>query len=482
MRPQTRYASNAGVSIAYQVVGDGPVDLLWVPGWLSHLDLLWLDPSYARFVERLARFARVILFDKRGTGLSDPVAPEVSFDDRVEDIGAVLDAAGSRSAFVMGYSEGAALSAMFALRHPDRVRGLILAAGFACGKETPDRPWGVPEHLYERLTGIVENHWGEGMLADVFAPSKADDPWTRRFVGIVERSAGSPSMIRAIGEFISGIDITSLLPSVNVPTLVVHRADDVVPVAASRHLAANIPGARLSILPGADHLVWVGDSGAVAAEVEEFVSGTRPGAATDRRVLTLMFTDLVGSTAKAAANDAGWTRDVHGLLATTTDVAERYGGRVLKSLGDGSLVVFDGPTAAVRCGADLAAQVADLGLPLRVGVHTGEVEVRDGDVAGVAAAVAARVCATAGAGEVLVSSTVRDLVLGSDITFEDAGWHALKGLADEWRLWRVRSDPGLRPVEPAVPEPKAMDRALTVASRRTPRLTRTMMRVVTGRR
>jgi len=482
VRPQTRYATNAGVSIAYQVVGEGPVDLLWVPGWLSHLDLLWLDPSYERFVQRLTRFARVILFDKRGTGLSDPVAPEVSFDDRVEDIGAVLDAAGSRSAFVMGYSEGAALSAMFALRHPDRVRGLVLASGFACGKETPERPWGLPTHLYDLLTDIVEEHWGEGRLTDVFAPSVADDPWSRRFVGLIERSAGSPSMVRAIGDFIGGIDVTALLPSVNVPALVLHRADEVVPLAAAEHLAANIPGARLAVLPGVDHLVWIGDTGAVVAEVEEFVSGTRPGAADDRRVLTLMFTDLVGSTSKAASDDAGWTRDVDRLLVTTADVAERYGGRVVKSLGDGSLLVFDGPTTAVRCGADLAAQVAGLGMPLRVGVHTGEVEVRDGDVAGVAAAVAARVCATAGAGEVLVSSTVRDLVLGSDITFEDAGWHPLKGLADEWRLWRVRSDPGLRPVGASAPEPKAMDRALTVASRRTPRLTRTMMRVVTGRR
>lgn len=482
MPPQTRYATNAGVSIAYQVVGDGPVDLLWVPGWLSHLDLLWLDPSYARFVERLTRFARVILFDKRGTGLSDPVAPDVSFDDRVEDINAVLDAAGSREAFVLGFSEGAALSAMHSLRHPDRVRGLVLVGGFACGRQTPERPWGVPEHLYDLLTGIVENEWGEGRLVDVFAPSVADDGWSRRFVGLVERSAGSPAMVRAIGEFISGIDITALLPSVNVPTLVLNREDEVIPVAIARHLAGNIPGARLVVLPGTDHLVWTGDHGAVVDEVEQFVAGTRTSTAGDRRVLTLMFTDLVSSTRRAAAGDTAFAESVERLDATTRDTVSRYGGRVVKTLGDGSLAVFDGPTAAVRCGADLAATMAGMKVALRVGVHTGEVELRAGDVTGVAPAVAARVCGTASAGQVLVSSTVRDLVLGSDLTFEDAGWHALKGLDDRWRLWSVRSDPDRRPLSPSPAEPGALDRAVATASRRSPRLTRTVVRLVTGRR
>ena len=482
MRPQTRYATNGGVSIAYQVVGDAPVDLIWVPGWLSHLDLLWLDPSYARFVERLARFSRVILFDKRGTGLSDPVAPEVSFDDRVEDISAVLDAAGSREAFVMGFSEGAALSAMYALRHPDRVRGLALVGGFASGRATPERPWGLPAHLYDLVMGIVDDHWGEGRLVDLFAPSMANDGWTRRFVGMVERSAGSPAMARAIGEFISAIDVTPVLPSVSVPTIVLNREDEVVPLVAAEHLARSIPGARLVVLPGRDHLVWTGDHGAVVDEIEQFVAGTRTSATGDRRVLTLMFTDIVSSTKRAAAGDTAFAESVERLDATTRDAVGRYGGRVVKSLGDGSLAVFDGPTSAVRCGADLAATVAAQGVALRVGVHTGEVELRDGDVTGVAAAVASRVCGTASAGQVLVSSTVRDLVLGSDLTFADAGRHALKGLEDRWRLWSVRSDPERRPVAPSPAEPGALDRALVTASRRTPRLTRTVMRLVTGRR
>jgi len=483
VRADTRYATNGGVSIAYQVVGEGPVDLVWVPGWLSHLDLLWLDPSYARFVERLTRFARVILFDKRGTGLSDPVAPEVSFDDRVEDIAVVMDAAGSTApAFVLGFSEGAALSAMFALRHPDRVRGLVLAGGFACGKETPERPWGLPAHLYDLLLGIVDNHWGEGRLVDVFAPSVANDGWSRRFVGMLERSAGSPAMTRAIGEFISGIDVTPVLGSVAVPTLVLQRSDEVVPVACGEHLAAAIPGARLVVLPGGDHLVWTGDQGAIVDEVEQFVAGTRTSAAGDRRVLTLMFTDVVSSTRRAAAGDTAFAESFERVDATTRDVVARYGGRVVKSLGDGSLAVFDGPTAAVRCGAELAATMRGMNVPLRVGVHTGEVELRDGDVSGVAAAVASRVCGTATAGQVLVSSTVRDLVLGSDLTFEDGGRHTLKGLEDRWRLWSVRSDPERRPVTPAPAEPGTFDRALVTASRRTPRLTRTVVRLVTGRR
>jgi class 3 adenylate cyclase/pimeloyl-ACP methyl ester carboxylesterase len=471
------------VSIAYQVVGDGPVDLLWVPGWLSHLDLLWLDPGYSRFVERLTRFARVILFDKRGTGLSDPVAPEVSFDDRVEDIGAVLDAAGSRSAFVMGYSEGASLSAMFALRHPDRVRSLMLVSGFACGKQTPERPWGLPADIYDRLLEIVEHHWGEGRLAEVFAPSIADDPFTRTFVGVLERSAGSPAMARAIGDFISAIDVTALLPSLRVPTVVVQRAEEVVPRWAGEHLASLVPDARLVVLPGHDHLPWIGDQAGLLGEIEEWATGAR-GDVTygDRRVLTLMFTDLVGSTSAAARGDRAWTESVARLDATTADVATRHGGRVVKTLGDGGLVVFDGPTAAVRCAAELAARVTESGLALRIGVHTGEVAVRGDDVSGVAAAVAARVCAAAGAGEVLVSSTVRDLVLGSDLTFADAGWHALKGLPDEWRLWSVTSDPSRRDATPTAASPRPMDRALLSGAKRSPRLTRAMVRVVTRRR
>jgi class 3 adenylate cyclase len=470
------------VSIAYQVVGEGPVDLLWVPGWLSHLDLLWLDPAYARFVGRLARCARVILFDKRGTGLSDPVAPEVSFDDRVEDIGAVLDAAGSRNPFVMGYSEGATLAAMFALRHPDRVRALMLVSGFACGRQTPERPWGLPEALYERLIDIVENHWGEGMLADFFAPSIAGDPFTRQFVGILERSAGSPAMVRAIGDFISAIDVTALLPSVRVPTTVVQRSDEAVPRAAGEHLAATIPGARLVILPGRDHLPWVGDQGPLLDEIEMFVNGTRGAATAERRVLTLLLTDVVGSTPEAARDDVAWTGSVDRLDAMTEESVARYGGLVVKTLGDGSLAVFDGPTAAVRCGAELAASAAGSGVPLRVGVHTGEVDVREDDVAGVAVAVAARVCAEARVGHVLVSSTVRDLVLGSDLAFEDEGWHELKGLPDEWRLWSVTSDPSLRDTAPAVPSLRPVDRAMVTAAKRTPRLARTMVRVATRRR
>ena len=440
--PPTRYARSGDVSIAYQVVGDGPLDVVAVLGFATHLELQWDMPPLARFFERIGSFARLILFDKRGTGLSDPVAEVPTLEQRIDDVRAVMDAAGSERAALFGLSEGGPMSVLYAATHPERVSALVLCGAMGRTTWAPDYPWATPaEALRESAAQFIAPYWGQDArgMVEIFAPSLAGDvaavAWTAR----MERSAASPAMVQQIFEMFLDIDVRHVLPSIHVPTLVLHRRGDrVVNRRAGRELARQIPGARYVELPGIDHQPWSGDAEDVLGEVEEFLTGVRTIPEPDRVLATVMFTDIVGSTQRAAElGDSRWRDLLDGYQAAVRRELARHRGREVKSLGDGSLATFDGPARAIRCGQAIVAAVAAAGLEVRIGLHTGEVEVIGDDVGGIAVHIAARVGALAAGGEVLVSSTVKDLVAGSGIAFAARGSHALKGIPDEWRLFAV---------------------------------------------
>jgi pimeloyl-ACP methyl ester carboxylesterase/class 3 adenylate cyclase len=438
MPPRTHYAKSGEVNIAYQVVGDGPLDLVFVPGFISHLDLQWADPRIARFLDKLASFSRLILFDKRGTGLSDPVAAPAPLEDRMDDVRAVMDAAGSERAALFGLSEGGAMSVLFAATYPERTHALILCGTFATGTLDPDDSPGGQRWVdeYHRVLDLTE-HWGEGGTLAVFAPS-ANSERDRIGRGIFERSAATPQMTRTLLAMVVETDVRELLPSIRVPTLVLHREEEFVPVEHGRYLAEHIPGARLVVLPGADHIPFYGDGEGYAEEIEEFLTGARHAPPSDRILTTVMFTDIVGSTELSAAlGDARWRE----LMARHDELVrselERHRGREVKTMGDGFLATFDGPARGIRCARAIADQVGTLGIEVRAGLHTGECEVVGDDIGGMAVNIGARIGALAGADEVLVSSTVKDLVVGSGISFGDRGARELKGVPGEWRLFAV---------------------------------------------
>jgi len=442
--PATQYATSGDTSIAYQLVGDGPIDLVLVLGFATHIELQWEGAPFARFCERLGSFSRLILFDKRGTGLSDPVPEVPTLEQRVDDVRAVMDAAGSERAALFGVSEGGPMSILFAATHPERATALVLHGAMARTTEAPDYPWASPaEALRESAAEFIAPSWGrdaEGMV-ELFAPSFGGDPRTLELLARLERNAASPAMVQQIFEMFLGTDVRDILPTVHIPTLVTHRRGDrVVNWRAGRDLADRIEGSKYVELDGIDHLPWAGDSDAVVGEVQEFLTGARSAAEPDRILATVMFTDICGSTKRAAElGDAQW-RDL--LEAHQTAVRrdlDRFRGCEVKTLGDGSLATFDGPARAIQCGHAIAQTARSLGLEDRIGIHSGEVEVMDEDVGGIAVHIAARVGSLASAGEVLVTSTVKDLVAGSNIQFEDRGLTQLKGVPDEWRLFAAAS-------------------------------------------
>ena len=429
--PETHYAKSGDVHIAYQVVGHGPRDLVFVPGLISHLDLWWEDPTASRFFRRLASLSRLILFDKRGTGLSDPDIGEPTLEQRMEDVQAVMDSCGSTRAALMGYSEGGPMSVLFAATHPEQVSALILA-GASAGAPTENERAPLP------LRRIMEECWGEGKSIDFFAPSRAGSERARLGFARWERMAATPNAVRVIARLLWTIDVRALLPTIQVPTLVVQRLNDRVhPPYEGRYLADHIPGARYFEQPG-DHVLWLGDTDALFEEIEEFLTGARGAADTDRVLATVLFTDLVGSTERAAAlGDRRWQDLLHDHDLATRRELERYRGREIKSTGDGFLATFDGPARAIRCACAIRDEVHGLGVEIRAGLHTGEIEMLGRDVAGIAVHIGQRVSSLAPAGEVMVSSTVRDLVAGSGIQFEDRAEHELKGVPGTWRLFSV---------------------------------------------
>jgi pimeloyl-ACP methyl ester carboxylesterase len=439
--PATRYARSGELNIAYQVVGDGPFDLVYVPGWVSNLDLMWEEPSYAGLLERLASFSRLILFDKRGTGLSDPVPFDrpPTLEQRMDDVRAVMDAAGSERAALLGHSEGGNMCVLFAATYPDRASTLVLVGCYAKRIRSDDYPWAPAWDDRIREIEETERSWADPDVVRTLAPSRADDAafvtWLTRYL----RASASPKAGAELLRMNSMIDVREVLPAIRVPTLLIyHSHDRDVNVEEGRYIASRIHGARLVELPGQDHLMWAGNAEAIADEVEDFLTGTRRGPEPDRVLATVLFTDIVGSTERAAAiGDSAWKR-----LIDRHDVAirrqlDRWRGREVETTGDGFLATFDGPARAVGCATSVVDAVRELGLDVRAGVHTGEVEVADGNVRGIAVHIGSRVAALAAPGEVLVSRTVVDLVAGSGIAFTDRGEHSLKGVPSVWQLFAV---------------------------------------------
>ncbi|HVL71717.1 MAG TPA: adenylate/guanylate cyclase domain-containing protein [Beijerinckiaceae bacterium] len=442
MLPDTRYARSGDLRIAYQVVGDGPIDLVFVPGFVSNLDLAWDDPVFAGFIDRLAGFSRLIRFDKRGTGLSDRMGDLPSLEVRMDDVRAVMDAAGSERAALFGISEGGAMAMVFAATYPERTRALVLFGAYA-----HYATWVVPPDRLDGVLARLDALWGTGEMVDGFAPSRAADPQFKAWWARWERLGASPSAAVHLTRMNSEIDVRPIVPSIRVPTLILHRVGDTrVSVEAGRYLARHIPAATYVELPGEDHLLWCGNADRVADEIEEFLTGSRPEVEPDRVLATVMFTDIVDSTTRAASlGDQAWSALLERHDALVRRELARFRGREVKTTGDGFLATFDGPARGVRCGEAIVEAVGTLGLDVRVGLHTGEIEIRPGDdIGGIAVHIASRVMALAGPGEVVVTGTVRDLVAGSSLAFVERGRHPLKGLIEEVRLFASRARTGAR--------------------------------------
>jgi len=441
--PDVAYTRTSdGVNIAYQVVGDGPLDLVLVPGWISHLDMIWQWPPYARWLRRLASFSRLILFDKRGMGVSDRPTEAATLEERIDDLRAVMDAVESRSAALWGYYDGAAMCALFAATYPQRTSALVLSCAAPAGHDDDELHWLPPRDRMQRAAVAVEaGHWGDGESISRIAPSVADDERFREWWARFERSCASPAAVLALQRMVIELDIRHVLPTIRVPTLVLERDRDVNSDPRSgRYIVERIPGARHTVVPGVDSLPFVGDGESLIAAVEEFLTGRRGPAPSDRVLATVLFTDIVASTERAAAEgDVAWRRllDDHDQIAA--EAVARWRGRLVKTTGDGMLATFDGPVRAIRGASELREDLAAIGLEIRAGLHTGEVEIRGDDVGGIAVHIGARVADRAGAGEVLVSRTVKDLVAGSGVEFEDRGVHELKGVPDAWQLFSVVS-------------------------------------------
>ena len=436
--PKVHYATaEDGAHIAYQVVGDGPHDLVFIPGWVSNLELAWENPIQVHLYERLASFSRLILLDKRGTGLSDPVPADrpPTLERRMDDVRAVMDMVDSDRAWFFGGSEGGPMSLLFAATYPDRAVALVLYGSYARRGRAPDYPWGVTEADHAEMMRTVENHWGEGALFDRLCPGLASNPDLVAAWGRFERLSASPATAAALQRMAFEGDVRAVLPAVSVPTLVLHRSGDrFVPVEDGRYLAEHIPGACFVELAGEDHLFWdIGDR--VVDETQSFLTGEQPVVAADRQLATVMFSDIVSSTRHASdLGDERWARLLDEFDALAARQVERFRGRLVKSTGDGHLAVFDGPGRAIGCAAALHQGVIRLGIQVRVGLHTGEIELRGDDVGGIAVHVAARVLGQAGPGQTLVSAVVPPLVLGSGIDFEDKGEYELAGVPGIWRL------------------------------------------------
>ena len=490
IQPKTNYAHNGDVNIAYQVIGDGPLDLLFLPPFVSHLDLYWAAPETAAFFSRLASFSRLILFDKRGTGLSDPVSGVATLEERMEDVRAVLDACGSQRTTLFGLSEGGPMSLLFAATYPERTTALITFGSFAKLLPAPQYLWEMHEGV-EELRGrpglhALENHWGEGEALAMFMPSLGSGECTEDARHVRARVCEPDDGPRAGPVQLRGRRHADLTGDRRADACAApHRR--CVPVELGRYVADHVPGARFVELAGNDHMPWVGDSDAVLDEVEQFLTGGRRGAEPDRVLATVLFTDIAGSTVRAAElGDRRWSELLEAHHGRVRALISRYGGREVDTAGDGFLATFDGPTRAIRCAEEITAAVRTIGLDVRAGVHTGEIMLVGDDIRGIAVHVGARIAAMAHAGEVLVSSTVRDLVAGSGLRFDDRGLHSLKGVPDEWQLLAVadRHDAptvAIGPGNPLAPNSTLVtrsDRTALRLARRAPGVARFMSRAM----
>lgn len=439
--PETMYARSGDVNIAYQVIGDAPLDLVFVMGWVSHLEYFWREPSFARFLLRLASFSRVILFDKRGTGLSDrvPIDKLPTLEQRMDDVRAVMDAVGSERAALCGVSEGGPMCSLFAATYPEKTLALVMIGTYAKRIRDEEYPWGPTAEQREQFFEVMRKQWGGPIGIDERAPSMANDPQFRDWWATYLRMGASPGAAVALTQMNAQIDVRNVLASIRVPSLIIHRTDDqCLKVEEGRFVAERIPGAKFVELPGNDHLPFVGDQNAILDEMEEFLTGVRHSPEPDTVLATVLFTRIVG--AKEHAERLGqqrWTDLMRRLHSHITKEIEWFRGRQIEIAGDPPLAIFDGPARAIRCASAITEYASRLGIEMRSGLHTGECEIVDGKVTGVAAEIGACIADEAKAGEVLVSRTVKDLVAGSGIEFKDEGVHTL-GPCGEWRLFAVQ--------------------------------------------
>jgi len=436
----TRYARNGDIHIAYQTLGDGPIDLVLVAGAVTNLDVLWENVEYRRFCERLASFSRLILFDKRGMGLSDRVRFG-TLEERMDDVRAVMDEVGSEAPAFLGISEGGPMSILFAATYPARTHALVLCGAEVKEETTDDWPWGesTRAEFDEAMTlEAVTERWGRGEFADYVVPSRKDRPGEREWWGRLQVNSASPRDALAFMSMAFDIDVRDVVPSVQVPTLIVHRKDDLVcHVENARWLSRNIEGSRYVELAGADHAPWI-DADQILAEIQEFLTGVREPVEPERVLATVLFTDIVGSTERARElGDRAWRDLLDQHHAAVRRELERFRGREVDTAGDGFFATFDGPARGIRCAKSIVGVVRDVGLEVRAGLHTGEVELAGDAVRGIAVHTGARVASLAQPGEVLVSGTVRDLIAGSGIELVDRGTHELKGIPGEWRVYAV---------------------------------------------
>lgn len=504
--PETSYAPCGDLSLAYQVFGDGPIELALAGPFVSHVELFWAMPEFKSFFEQLGTFCRVAIFDKAGVGLSDPVSRVRSVDDRVAEIEAVLDAVGFEKAVIFGLSEGGPAAMVFAATRPERTRAPLLHGTVAFSAFTWDDLDSDPAEVlarnhgnlaerylpsveqvanFQEIARAVRSGWGTGAAFKAFLPSVR----STRQLGMLERMCASPGMARATMEATFRMDVRSILSTISVPTLVSHARDDPAPVQCGRYIADHIPGARLIEVDGVDHAPWLSEPDRILKAIEEFLTGSHAAPAQSHRALrTVLFTDIVASTQRAAAaGDERWRAVLQRFGEITAEITARFGGTVVKSTGDGHLMTFDGPTHAIRCAEALRADAETLGIDIRVGIHTGEIELLDGDIGGIAVHIAARILGQAGTGEIVVSRTVRDLVVGSGTGFEDRGSVELRGVPGTWQLLAVdRNGPRAGSVEAELaatptPGPRAAmrrsDRALEAVARRAPWILRGMARL-----
>ncbi|WP_027571806.1 adenylate/guanylate cyclase domain-containing protein [Bradyrhizobium sp. WSM1743] len=442
MVPTIHYAKSGDVHIAYGVVGEGPVDLVLIHGWISHLEYQWEDPALARFLNRLASFSRLIVFDKRGTGLSDRVAESAlpTLEQRMDDIRAVMDAAGSNRAAMFGLSEGGPLSTLFAATYPARTTALIMYGAYAKGSRADDYPWGLTREQHEAAFEAYEKHWGTPIGLKTLAPSVANDARVRQWWAHHMRVSASPGAGVTLYRMNVEVDIRAILPTIRVPTLILHRSGDrLMPCQGGRYMAEQIPAAKFVELPGDDHVAWIGNIDPLLAEIQEFLTGERPVLEADRVLATVLFIDIVQSTQRATAiGDSRWRDLVENYQQQVDKEVARLGGRVVNTAGDGVFAIFDGPARAIKCARAVRDLVGTLGVAIRCGIHTGECVIEGNDVAGIAVHIGARVAARANPGEILLSSTVKDLIAGSRVECLDRGSHVLKGVAGRWRLFAVK--------------------------------------------
>jgi pimeloyl-ACP methyl ester carboxylesterase/class 3 adenylate cyclase len=435
--PRTRYARSGDAHIAYQVFGEGDIDLVFVPGFVSNVEHYWEMPRVPDLFRRMGSFARVVIFDKRGTGLSDPVAEPPPLEQRMDDMQAVMDAAEIERAALFGISEGGPASVLFAATYPERTDALVLYGSTPRFRADSDISWGATDQQAERLKEEISSRWGDGALLSTFAPSAMDDPAMEEIWSRFQRAGASPAMARSVISALFKIDVRDILPTIQVPTLILHRTGDrIAPLAGARLMAERIPGARMVEFEGDDHVPFTGNFMPVVDEMEEFLTGTRQPPPLDRVLATVMFTDIVDSTRRAAAaGDRQWREVLERHDELTRRQLDRFRGREVKTLGDGFLATFDGPARAIECACAIRDGVQPLGLEVRAGLHTGECELAGDDVRGMAVNIGARIGAIADANEVLVSGTVKDLVVGADLAFDDRGEHELKGVPGSWRLY-----------------------------------------------